>query len=512
MKKIFKEWGGIVVVVIAVVALIGLVSFLMKPGGVLSNAFSSITNSFVGKTKDLVNKDFSGPTLFLDNVLSADNSNPTLVDSGSFVLSGKASDDSGIKSLTVNGSVVTVKPDGTWSITLSLMMDEVKEIIVVATDNSENTNTQIGYVKYVEIELVALTSEYFEAIGYDTTVANLVIPATFQNIDGTWCKITSIGEYAFKGHTNLTSVKIPEGVTKIDSYSFYGCTGLTSIGPVGSGASVELPNSLTRIRYSAFNKCSMLTSILVPRNVQQIDGSAFEECSLLADVKFEENSVLTNIYEYAFSECPKITSVGPAGSGCDFEIPNSLTNLYREVFSRDTNITKFIIPDNIVTIDPDAFAMLTGLQAFEVSSNHTAYCAIDGVLYTKDMKTLVRYPSGRSGSSFTVPAGVTTIGKYAFEDSTKLRNIILPSRLTTISYYAFAFCYNLETITIPASVTYISSYVFYNCYNMETAVFENTNGWSVSKNGVTTDVVVTDTAANAQNFRYEYLFHTWSRS
>ena len=64
--------------------------------------------------------------------------------------------------------------------------------------------------------------------------------------------VTSIGESAFQGCTGLTSITIPEGVTRIYNLAFYGCTGLTS---------VTIPEGVTRIGELAFYFCRGLTKI-----------------------------------------------------------------------------------------------------------------------------------------------------------------------------------------------------------------------------------------------------------
>ena len=55
MQKIFEEYGGVIVTVIAVVALIGLVTILMQNNGVLYNAFQDIVKTFVSKSQTLIN-------------------------------------------------------------------------------------------------------------------------------------------------------------------------------------------------------------------------------------------------------------------------------------------------------------------------------------------------------------------------------------------------------------------------------------------------------------------------
>ena len=90
--------------------------------------------------------------------------------------------------------------------------------------------------------------------GSDTSVT---IPDT---IDGR--KVTSIGGYAFRECTSLTSVTIPDSVTSIEQYAFRDCTSLTS---------VTIPDSVTTIGGSAFWGCKNLTSVTIPDSVTRIE-------------------------------------------------------------------------------------------------------------------------------------------------------------------------------------------------------------------------------------------------
>jgi len=84
--------------------------------------------------------------------------------------------------------------------------------------------------------------------------------------------VTSIGDYAFRGCSGLTSVEIPNGVTSIGGSAFYGCSGLTS---------VEIPNSVTSIGGSAFYGCSGLSSVILPDNITTIYSSSFPSSTKL---------------------------------------------------------------------------------------------------------------------------------------------------------------------------------------------------------------------------------------
>ena len=110
--------------------------------------------------------------------------------------------------------------------------------------------------------------------------------------------VTRIGDYAFAGCQNLTSVEIPNSVKSIGVRSFVECIKLPSI---------EIPNSVTSIEKQAFSFCDGLTSIEIPNSVMRIGELAFYNCYYLASVTIG-NSV-TDIAKEAFCALPALTSI-----------------------------------------------------------------------------------------------------------------------------------------------------------------------------------------------------------
>jgi len=148
--------------------------------------------------------------------------------------------------------------------------------------------------------------------------------------------VTSIGNNAFNGCTNLTSITIPNSVTSIGKYAFERCTNLTSI---------AIPNSVTSIGNGAFNGCTNLTSITIPNSVTSIGNNAFMNCTSLTSITIP-NSV-TSIGNSAFSGCTSLTSV---------TIPSSVTSIGTCAFQNATNIRKFTcLATNPPTVDKNTF-------------------------------------------------------------------------------------------------------------------------------------------------------------
>ena len=112
---------------------------------------------------------------------------------------------------------------------------------------------------------------------------------------------------AFHGGTSLASIEIPQSVTKIGRRAFDGCTSL---------ASIEIPQSVTTIAHRAFEGCTSLASIEIPQSVTTIDQRAFQGCTSLASIEIPQS--VTTIEYGAFQGCTSLASI---------EIPQSVTTI-----------------------------------------------------------------------------------------------------------------------------------------------------------------------------------------
>ena len=103
------------------------------------------------------------------------------------------------------------------------------------------------------------------------------------------------------------------------------------------------------------------------------------------------------------------------------------------------------------------FRNLNSLEAFALSGE-TAFLSVDGgVLFDKAKTKLIRYPNGKTGTSYTVPASVTVLGEQSFEANDTLTSIVLQPGLTTIEDGALYSCHELKTVNIPSTLTSIGN-------------------------------------------------------
>ena len=204
------------------------------------------------------------------------------------------------------------------------------------------------------------------------------------------------------------------GLEQINEHAFDKRRGITS---------VTMPDSVTRIGKGAFEDCTSLTSIAIPDGVTSIGDNAFDGCVSLTSVTIPDS--VTSIGERAFYDCTSLTSV---------TIPNSVTSIGDCAFERCTSLTSITIPDSVVSIGWRAFRECTSLISVTIGNGVTSigFAAFSGC---------------PSLTSVTIPDSVTIIVGYAFEDCTSLTSVTIPDSVTSIGGYAFNRCGALRHVT-----------------------------------------------------------------
>ena len=274
--------------------------------------------------------------------------------------------------------------------------------------------------------------------------------------------VTEIGNGAFYRCTSLSKVKLPNGVTKIGDSAFDRCENLTEI---------VIPDSVTEIGWSAFSGCTSLTEIVIPDSVTEIGSFAFSGCTSLSKVQLPNG--VTKIGDSAFYYCTSLTEI---------TIPDSVTQIEVSAFSGCTSLKELTIPDSVISIGGYAFSGCTSIAEITVSPDNKNYVSVDGVLFSKDMSALLAYPAGNKRSTYTVPDSVTKIDDAAFFGCVYLTDITVSSdNKNYVSVDGVLFTKNMSTLvaypagnerstyTIPYGVKKICVLAY--CENLKEIVF-----------------------------------------
>ena len=326
--------------------------------------------------------------------------------------------------------------------------------------------------------------------GYDGTPG-----LAFELIDGSTGRATLNGkEYRVrKGDVKNGHVKIPayyngSPVTEIgaswdnEGFNAFGGTGITSI---------EIPNTVTKIGAWSFSGCDNITGITIPASVTEIGDAPFNGCYNLKNITVaadnpnysSEGGILYNKNKTELVAYPSVSG--------DFTIPESVTTIGPFALFQ-CNLTSVIIHSNVTYIGGynnkdwhfvgGAFFNCWNLTSITVAPGNPNYSSQDGILYNKAKTELLQAPGAISGN-LTIPSSVTSIVDSAFWRCNHLTSVTIPasvmyigngafltsatitlmpnSQLKTIGELAFANCENFTSIIIPASVTKIGPGAFY---------------------------------------------------
>ncbi|MGN0490791.1 leucine-rich repeat protein [Ruminococcus sp.] len=172
---------------------------------------------------------------------------------------------------------------------------------------------------------------------------------------------------------------------------------------------------------------------------------------------------ITDVGSYMFQGLSKVKEV---------TIP-SQANLFYKTFVDMPSLEKVILtynPTGYYNTSPsyvggESFINCPSLKEFIVDENDSKYMTIDGVLYSKSGKILIKYPAGKTDKTFTVPDGVVDIDSYAFEGATNLESIY---NVPSVSYnHAFENCTSLKNIEFSSNCKEFNLSSFANCTSLK---------------------------------------------
>ena len=227
---------------------------------------------------------------------------------------------------------------------------------------------------------------------------------------------------------------------------------------------LEIPSEIDgypvrSIEKGAFSGCIGLTSVTIPSGVKKIAGSAFSGCIRLANFSVDEDNLwyTTNNGLLLSKDGRRLVAV-----------PGGVTNL--------------TLSSRVRHIQQGALSACGGLMCFSVDEDNAHFMTMNGLLLSKDGKTLEAVPRGRT--SVTIPDSVTSIGYNAFDGCEGLKSVTIPDGVTEIGGDAFSGCAGLTSVTIPSGVRSIGDRAFSGCAGLTSLFVDEGNLRYMSRNGL----------------------------
>lgn len=261
---------------------------------------------------------------------------------------------------------------------------------------------------------------------------NYLVSYTGQEKELTLPSEDDIGEYVINDYaffeSDVTSVVIPDCVTRIGTQAFFNCGRLSSA-VIGDG--------VTYIGCRAFECCDHLVSATLGSKLDTIDESAFSQCDRLVEI---------------INKSALVIGIGEIDNGCVGSRAKIIHKKESKIFNENGYV--FLNADKKYLVD-----YIGEDTAITLPDNY-----MPGSTSVKDIYVINQFAfSGSRITDVTVPDSVYGIEFYAFGDCWHLQSVTIAANISNIEPQVFFECNRLKNVKLPESVTSIGMQAFYGC-------------------------------------------------
>ncbi|MBR5132466.1 MAG: leucine-rich repeat domain-containing protein [Alistipes sp.] len=280
----------------------------------------------------------------------------------------------------------------------------------------------------------------------------------FATNDG-YCLIEDGELISFAAASDVTEYTIPDSVTTIGNNAFYGCTNLIS---------VNIPESVNSIENSAFSGCQNLKSVTIPqgKGIFSMGSFVFYNCRSLTEI-YCKNPALTIESDFFDYHADDFKIYVPSSSVIRYRTTENWVEYVDYIVGYNFNTGEIVdIPTK--PADNEIWYLGNSIPSIGLSIEFNADlgCMVmtcpgliidipERLFYNMDFLTAV-----------ILPDCVTSIGNEAFAGCTSLMSIVIPDSVTTLGSGVFSNCTELSSVTFGKKLTEIPSSAFFNCSSL----------------------------------------------
>lgn len=230
--------------------------------------------------------------------------------------------------------------------------------------------------------------------------------------------------------------------------------------PVCRGRSMAIPEDVKKIRENAFYG-TQYEEILFPKKEIGISEDAFKG-SRWIELQGEVIVIGAMLYKFP-ADMKQLTVPGHVRKfhpklfegyhGPEkLETPVMPNSRDIDMLNRQGKCRFLAVTSKAAGINISLLRKWQSLEEVVIADGHKKYMTLDGVVYSRDGRTLAWYPSYKKADEFRVPDGVRKIGEFAFAGQAWVKKVILPDSVSALGTGAFSGCQQLEDVRLPAGV------------------------------------------------------------
>ncbi len=307
-----------------------------------------------------------------------------------------------------------------------------------------------------------------------SSLKNVIIPNSVkelgESLDTFPISAAYSGGGVFSYCTSLETVTLPTSITSIKGDMFYNNRSLKDI---------VIPKTVTSIGYDAFYGCSGLTSVSISKNVNSLDDSTFGNCTNLKQITVDSlNSTYATVDGVLYNKEKTKLIIYPAAKDVNvFTVPNSvttmgdfafynnklndiqmsdsLTEIGSQSFAYSKNLKEIVIREKVEKIGAKAFVSCSSLESITVDEKNSFFASVEGVLFDKNMRKLIHYPSNKKDVVYSIPEGIQVGSRTLFDDARNLRSLIIPESFTSSLFEANSLLHMFGSTNRNGSIEYL---------------------------------------------------------
>jgi uncharacterized protein YjdB len=376
------------------------------------------------------------------------------------------SSEGNLLSKTTGSAIITATTvDGNKTANCDVIVkDSITWEYVINEDNTLTITKYLGNQEIAKIPNSISGKQVTRIEGYEyNIIKDITIPSSVEYVD------TSI---FYRGLIENINVDINNRFYKsIDGVLFNKNMDTLISYPMGnSRTAYSLPDGVNTIALNAFattiyNEPAPLSEIYIPSSVNSIEDIRSLEARLSNIYVDDENTVYKSIDGVLFNKSGDELLCYPyANERIKYSVPEGtkiISEGFHSTFGIPHNLTVLRLPSSIETLPILGFK-IDNLENIYVDLNNKSFASVEGVVFSKDLNTLIAYPKGNSRNSYSIPFGVTKVNDGAFQDGSNgnLKNITIPATLVDVGSVLRVYLENIFVDENHSSLKSISGVLF----------------------------------------------------